>query len=255
MVKMLYDVHKSGILPESSGIVLDGTLIGGNDDEWEGKYVWQLEPQQQIEQWKQIFIAYQNEKVMIRISAEAVTDGPQGDIPLSFDHLMCAMVSAAEMCGKEEVMILFPSGISRERFSCLIHVFDSAVADSAVLCYTGVEISDPHTALYIDQYAELADFIIFQTEELTKEMYCMAIGDARAAVCAYMSDGIFEQSPFCSFDEVGLGTLLLLAMCRANAANHNIKFGVEGKPVEEPQGRKFCSENGIGWMLVEQQAA
>ena len=70
-----------------------------------------------------------------------------------------------------------------------------------------------------------------------------------------MQDGIFEQSPFCTFDSVGLGTLLLFAICQANTAKKGICFGAAGKPIEEPQGQKFCRENGIGWMLFDAPAA
>lgn len=250
MFQRLCHVRKNGIDSNGVGVVIDGTLDSGKN------YVWDINLAEQAEYWKNVFCTYSDNNLMIRLPETLFRNMQYHDVPLTFDGWMTKLIFAAEKCDRQEIMFLFPvSGIAPEKFTYLLSIFDSIVADSTVLCRIGVEISDPQTALLSEEYAEAVDFIVFQTEELTKAMYQMASGDARSAVCEYMRDGIFEQSPFCSFDSVGLGTLLLLAMCRASAAKPGITFGVEGKPIEEPQGRKFCSETGIKWMLMEAQAA
>ena len=60
-----------------------------------------------------------------------------------------------------------------------------------------------------------------------------------------MKNGWFEQSPFCSFDQTGLGTLLLFSIERARQKKHEIRIGLMGKPACEPVGIAFCRENKV----------
>lgn len=249
MHQKLYHVGKAGMDPNEIGIVVDGTINGEIED------VWNDTPSEQIKYWETVFSKYANQNLMIRLPEGALQNVSQQDVPCSFDVSIETLVHAAEKCGREELMVLFPAaGLSPERFSYLIGLFNAAAADSVVLCRVGMEISDPQTALMIGEYTAMMDFIIFQTEELTKRMYAIANDDARTVVCEYMQNGLFEQSPFCTFDSVGLGTLMLFAICQACSVKPRISFGAEGKPIEEPQGQKFCSENGIEWMLLDAAA-
>lgn len=256
MVQLIYNVKNIDILHRDQDTVPDGILYDGKFPSKTERYIWEFAPEQQRSRWKGLFAACPQERVIIRLSGSILEDAQKKSVPLSFDKCMEMLIRAAESCGREELMVLFPStGIPLDQLRCLISLFNIFAADSTLLCRTGVEIADPQAALMAEEYAKIADFIIFQTEELTKTMYAIANGDARRVVCKYMQDGIFEQSPFCTFDSVGLGTLLLFAICQANTVKQGICFGAAGKPIEEPQGQKFCRENGIGWMLFDAPAA
>lgn len=162
-----------------------------------------------------------------------------------FELQIRSIMHGAERGGCTLFSMLLPCGGNVDEIGLLCGLVDGIAAESCVCCSLGIEIATPKAACEVQQYVGFTDFLVFDTEALTQKMYGISEGDAVDAVSYYMKNGWFEQSPFCSFDQTGLGTLLLFSIERARQKKHEIRIGLMGKPACEPVGIAFCRENKV----------
>ena len=167
-----------------------------------------------------------------------------------FELQINSIFRGAEHSGRTQLSMLLPHTGNVREISLLCSLVDSIAAEYNVCCLLGIEIPTPKAALCMREYLGLTNFFVFDTEALTHNLYGVSDGEAADAVAYYMRVGLFDQSPFCSFDQTGLGTLLLLAIGQVRAADHRIGIGLMGKPACEPVGLSFCKENAVE-MLFE----
>ncbi|MDY3619068.1 putative PEP-binding protein [Agathobaculum sp.] len=167
-----------------------------------------------------------------------------------FELQIRSIMQGAERGGLHKIALLLPYSGNVDEVRMLCGLTDGIAAEFLITCQLGIEVSTPRAACETREYAGLMDFLVFNTEALTQKMYGIPADGAEDAVEYYMQRGVFEQSPFCSFDETGLGTLLLLAIERARAIPARIRIGMMGKPVCEPVGQAFCRENKVDMLFT-----
>lgn len=167
-----------------------------------------------------------------------------------FELQIRSIMKGAERGGLQKIALLLPYSGNVDEVRMLCGLTDGIAAEFLITCQLGIEVSTPRAACETGEYAGMMDFLVFSTEALTQKMYGIPDDGAEGAVAYYMRRGVFEQSPFCSFDNTGLGTLLLLAINRARAIPGKIRIGMMGKPVCEPVGLAFCAENKVDMLFT-----
>lgn len=168
-----------------------------------------------------------------------------------FELQIRSIIKGAEQSGMQKISLLLPYSGNWEEVRLLCALTDGIAAESVITCPLGLEITTPRAACVTKEYVATMDFLVFDTEALTQTMYGIAARDAEDAIDHYMREGLFEHSPFCSFDQTGLGTLLLLAIRGARAIKPTAGIGLKGKPAHEPVGLAFCRENKVDMLFTD----
>ena len=64
----------------------------------------------------------------------------------------------------------------------------------------------------------------------------------------YREKGIFEEDPFQSIDQVGVGQLVKMAVEKGKATRPNIKLGICGEHGGDPKSIEFCHNIGLQYV-------
>ncbi len=129
-------------------------------------------------------------------------------------------------------------------------VADEIVGGSKVkidyLVGTMVEI--PRAALVADTIADSADFFSFGTNDLTQMTFGFSRDDAGKFLPEYIKQGILEQDPFQTLDQVGVGQLLIIGTDRGRSVRKTLKVGICGEHGGDPESVKFCHRIGLDYV-------
>ncbi|TAD88469.1 MAG: pyruvate, phosphate dikinase [Alphaproteobacteria bacterium] len=112
----------------------------------------------------------------------------------------------------------------------------------------GTMIELPRAALRAAQIAEQADFFSFGTNDLTQTTLGLSRDDAGSFLPAYVAKGIFEEDPFVSIDQDGVGELVKLAAERGRATRPGLKLGICGEHGGDPASIQFCESVGLDYV-------
>jgi len=151
-----------------------------------------------------------------------------------------------------EVMI--PLVGTRRELDILKAVVDRAAA--AVASETGVSIAYkvgtmielPRAALRAEEIAQTAEFFSFGTNDLTQTTLGISRDDASSFLPDYQRAGIFEQDPFVTLDQEGVGELVRLAAERGRRARADLKLGICGEHGGDPASIRFCETVGLDYV-------
>ena len=105
---------------------------------------------------------------------------------------------------------------------------DQIIADKKVdLTYkVGTMIEIPRAALTADEIAEEAEFFSFGTNDLTQMTYGFSRDDASKFLKDYYAKKIFEQDPFATLDQDGVGKLVKMASELGRKTRPDISLGI-----------------------------
>lgn len=112
----------------------------------------------------------------------------------------------------------------------------------------GTMIEVPRAAIVADEIAKVADFFSFGTNDLTQMGCGFSRDDAGKFLVDYVKLGIYENDPFQTIDEQGIGKLIKIACDLGRKARGNIKLGICGEHGGDPQSIKFCHEVGLNYV-------
>ena len=110
--------------------------------------------------------------------------------------------------------------------------------------HVGNMIETPRGALRAGDFGPVSDFFSFGTNDLTQMTFGFSRDDAAKFLKDYYAHKIFEQDPFQTVDQVGVGELIKLAVQRGRAGNSHLHLGVCGEHGGEPFSIEFF--HGIG---------
>ena len=113
-------------------------------------------------------------------------------------------------------------------------------ANSKLKYKVGTMIELPRAALIADSLAEEAEFFSFGTNDLTQLTYGFSRDDASKFLNDYFDKKIFEQDPFQSIDEEGVGELVKSAVYLGRKTRPNISLGICGEHGGDPSSVEFC---------------
>ncbi len=124
--------------------------------------------------------------------------------------------------------------------------FEKEGAEVKYLVGTMIEI--PRAALTADAIAEEAEFFSFGTNDLTQMAFGFSRDDTGNIIKEYREVGIFEQDPFQTLDQVGVGQLVEMAVVKGKSKRDNIKLGICGEHGGDPKSIDFCHRIGLNYV-------
>ena len=113
----------------------------------------------------------------------------------------------------------------------------------------GTMIEIARAALLAHEIAPQADFYSFGTNDLTQTLYGLSRDDAGRFLPYYVEQGIFEDDPFITIDQKGVGLMMKMAIdsSRKIKGKENMKMGICGEQVD-PKSVEFCYEVGLTYV-------
>ncbi len=112
----------------------------------------------------------------------------------------------------------------------------------------GTMIETPRGALVADSIAKQAEFFSFGTNDLTQMTLGFSRDDIGKFLPRYLKDGMYEQDPFQSIDQKGVGLLVKMAVEKGRASRPGIKLGVCGEHGGDPASVIFFHKVGLDYV-------
>ena len=112
----------------------------------------------------------------------------------------------------------------------------------------GTMIEVPRAAITADEIAHEADFFSFGTNDRTHTTLGLSRDDMGLFYDQYQSKEIYNQNPFASLDQTGVGKLVELAVERGRQTKPNIKLGICGEHAGDPMSIDFCHRTGLNYV-------
>jgi pyruvate,orthophosphate dikinase len=111
----------------------------------------------------------------------------------------------------------------------------------------GTMIEIARAALLAHEIAPQADFYSFGTNDLTQTLYGLSRDDAGRFLPYYVEQGIFEEDPFMTIDQKGVGLLMKMAIDSSRKIKKGMKMGICGEQVD-PKSVEFCYLIGLTYV-------
>lgn len=153
--------------------------------------------------------------------------------------------------------IMIPLTIDPKELKLLIDraraVADAVLGESGVNvpCLLGTMIETPRAALLADGIAAVAEFFSFGTNDLTQTVMALSRDDAGRFLPDYVDEkraAIFNDDPFQSLDQEGVGLLVRWAIERGRSTRRNLKIGICGEHGGDADSVKFCHRAGMDYV-------
>ena len=112
----------------------------------------------------------------------------------------------------------------------------------------GSMVEIPRAAVTADEIALEADFFSFGTNDLTQTALGLSRDDMGMFFDEYKKKEIFNQNPFASLDQSGVGQLIEMAVERGRRSNPGIKLGICGEHAGDPASIEFFHRQGLDYV-------
>ncbi|MFI5252668.1 MAG: pyruvate, phosphate dikinase [Bacteroidota bacterium] len=112
----------------------------------------------------------------------------------------------------------------------------------------GTMIELPRAALTADEIALSAEFFSFGTNDLTQTTMGLSRDDSGSFLPSYIQHNIFEQDPFQTLDQTGVGQLMKIAVDKGKTTRKNLKIGICGEHGGDPKSIEFCAKLGLNYV-------
>ncbi|MDR0884396.1 MAG: pyruvate, phosphate dikinase [Oscillospiraceae bacterium] len=171
-----------------------------------------------------------------------------------------AVIRAAVVVNREhpeynivpEIMIPLVGEIKELQYvkKTVVTTADAEIAAAGVeLAYqVGTMIEIPRAALTADEIAQEAAFFSFGTNDLTQMTFGFSRDDAGTFLDAYYDAKIYEEDPFGTLDQNGVGKLVKMAVELGKKTNPKIKLGICGEHGGDPASVEFCHNIGLHYV-------
>jgi len=112
----------------------------------------------------------------------------------------------------------------------------------------GTMIEIPRAAITADEIAKEAEFFSFGTNDLTQMTFGFSRDDAGKFLPAYYEKKIYEEDPFKTLDQKGVGKLIEIAVKGGKATRPDIHLGVCGETGGDPKSIEFYHNVGLDYV-------
>ena len=112
----------------------------------------------------------------------------------------------------------------------------------------GTMIELPRAALQAGKIAKEAEFFSFGTNDLTQTTYGISRDDSAHFLNDYLKADIYEQDPFVTLDQEGVGELVKIGVERGRATRPELKVGICGEHGGDPASVEFCHRQGLDYV-------
>ncbi len=120
--------------------------------------------------------------------------------------------------------------------------------DTEIDYFIGTMIEVPRAALTAGEIAKEAEFFSFGTNDLTQMTFGFSRDDTGNIIREYVEKGIFEEDPFQTIDQKGVGQLMELAVKQGKQTRPNLKLGICGEHGGDPKSIEFCHRIGLHYV-------
>ena len=104
-------------------------------------------------------------------------------------------------------------------------------------------------ALTAEEIAEHAEFFSFGTNDLTQTTFAISRDDGRGQVLLeYVQRNILPANPFQVLDQIGVGSLMRIAVEHGRRTRPDIELGICGEHGGEPSSIEFCHNLGLDYV-------
>ena len=127
---------------------------------------------------------------------------------------------------------------------------DKLIAESGLdmQYHIGTMIEIPRAALLADEIAKDAEFFSFGTNDLTQMTFGFSRDDAGKFLPAYYENKIFEEDPFKTLDQNGVGKLVEMAVKLGRSTRSDLHVGVCGETGGDPKSIEFYHKVGLDYV-------
>ena len=127
---------------------------------------------------------------------------------------------------------------------------DKLIAEAGIdMKYSvGTMIEIPRAALLADEIASEAEFFSFGTNDLTQMTYGFSRDDVTKFLVDYYNRKIFEEDPFKTLDQKGVGKLVNMAVELGRKTRPELHCGVCGETGGEPHSIEFYHKAGLDYV-------
>ncbi|MBI4548353.1 MAG: pyruvate, phosphate dikinase [Ignavibacteriae bacterium] len=112
----------------------------------------------------------------------------------------------------------------------------------------GTMIELPRAAVTADEIAAVAEFFSFGTNDLTQTTLGLSRDDSGTFLPQYLEHGIFEEDPFQTLDQRGVGALMEVAVRKGRSTRKKLKIGICGEHGGDPKSIAFCARLGLDYV-------
>lgn len=112
----------------------------------------------------------------------------------------------------------------------------------------GTMIEIPRACVTADEIAKEAEFFSFGTNDLTQMTFGFSRDDTGNIIKEYRDKLIFEEDPFQTLDQVGVGQLIKMAVEKGKSVRPTIKLGICGEHGGDPKTIEFCYHAGLNYV-------
>ncbi|MDA0688379.1 MAG: pyruvate, phosphate dikinase [Proteobacteria bacterium] len=112
----------------------------------------------------------------------------------------------------------------------------------------GTMVEVPRAAITADEIAKEADFFSFGTNDLTQTTLGLSRDDMGLFYEEYQRKEIYNQNPFASLDQTGVGKLMEFAVANGRQSRPDLKLGICGEHAGDPASIGFCHRLGLNYV-------
>ena len=123
-----------------------------------------------------------------------------------------------------------------------------AIANVELKYQVGTMIEIPRAAITADEIAKEAEFFSFGTNDLTQMTFGFSRDDAGKFLPSYYATKIYEEDPFKTLDQKGVGKLIEMAVKGGKSTRPNIQLGVCGETGGDPKSIEFYHNVGLDYV-------
>ena len=171
------------------------------------------------------------------------------------EAIIKAAINASKKLGKTiepEIMVPLVLDVKELKFvkNIITTTADRLIKEAGVnmTYHVGTMIEIPRAALLADEIAEEAEFFSFGTNDLTQMTFGFSRDDVTKFLPDYYGNKIFEEDPFKTLDQHGVGKLVTLAVKLGRATRPNLHIGVCGETGGEPNSIEFYNNAGLDYV-------
>ena len=166
-----------------------------------------------------------------------------------------AAIKASKDLNREiEPEIMIPLTLDLKEFKFVKHIIVEEVEkvlkeNNAHLKYhVGTMIEIPRAALLSSEIAQEAEFYSFGTNDLTQMTFGFSRDDASKFLPDYYGNKIFEEDPFQTVDQKGVGKLIKMAVKDGRETRPELLVGVCGEHGGDPKSIEFFNRVGLDYV-------
>lgn len=171
------------------------------------------------------------------------------------EAIILAAIEAKKESGKEivpEIMIPLVGLVKELAFvkKTVVAKIEEVMAREGVKInyLLGTMIEVPRAAVTADEIAEEAEFFSFGTNDLTQMTFGFSRDDTGKIIQDYRDKLIFEEDPFQTLDQEGVGKLVKMASTLGRQTRPNLKLGICGEHGGDPKTVEFCYNIGLDYV-------